>query len=536
MKKVLLFLLILTYFSFSQLPSSIKWWHLSQDAKDSLWSIYFVDSTKQIVSDSLNWQIAADTTQLKTKSASDGRYVYLKQLSATNPNGGGWFVLADSIYQEGGVAFNSSTTGKQWVRVDYRDDPSTVYLDWFGATPDSSADATVQIQSALDYNAKNVIGRGIYKISSSLKLNSARNIFGPLTIIQISSGKNGIENTSNLRLYNMIWENVTIKMGSGIVGNIGLDFTDVSNSVFFNVNVSADNVNEGFNIALRLRSINGCYRNDFFHSSFRTYPGVNSIAIYFDSTSATSGANSNKFYGGEVRADSGIGVYILSGDENVISGVRFEGNTKTAVKIVGDGSTSQGNYITNSRFEGVTNGIIFTPSSVGNAAYFNFYTSGATISVVDSSGERNIILEPMATAGSRFNFSRGAINLYGSGANISVSNPSFAIGAKFNSSNTYSNVGMKGNGRFGWGSGTLDWDVVLSRSTTGFVIIESGAIGGNNKLYVGESSSTPRLFYGVADPISTPPSGFFSNGSLYLRIDNDSTLYTYQNGTWVYIK
>jgi len=139
MKKTLLFLLILTSFSFSQLPSSIKWWHLSQDTKDSLWSIYFVDSTKQIVSDSLGWQIAADTTELKQKTASDGRYIYLKQLSASNPNGGGWFVWTDSAYIEGVIAFDPPIAGKQWVRVDYLKD-KRVNLKWAGGLGNSLTD------------------------------------------------------------------------------------------------------------------------------------------------------------------------------------------------------------------------------------------------------------------------------------------------------------------------------------------------------------------------------------------------------------
>jgi len=93
--------------------------------------------------------VAADTTELKQKTASDGRYVYLKQLSASNPNGGGWFVLADSSYPEGIIAFDTPTVGKQWVRVDYLKN-KYINIQWAGADNDSTTNDAPALFKALE--------------------------------------------------------------------------------------------------------------------------------------------------------------------------------------------------------------------------------------------------------------------------------------------------------------------------------------------------------------------------------------------------
>jgi len=177
MKKILLFLLILTSFSFSQLPSSIKWWHLAQDTKDSLWSIYFVDSTKQIVSDSLGWQIAADTTELKTKTASDGRYVYLKQLSATNPNGGGWFILKSGSYTPDGINIFSIGGDKYFIRLNYlANDNTTIKYSNYKWKVDTTLISTItELKKSIkdSLNQSNIIGTNQIKNNAitSIKIN-----------------------------------------------------------------------------------------------------------------------------------------------------------------------------------------------------------------------------------------------------------------------------------------------------------------------------------------------------------------------------
>ena len=92
--------------------------------------IYKKSEIRQLISDSLSSTYVADTTHLKQLSMSNGRYCYLKQLSSSTNVGGGWFVLADSAYPEGGIAFDAPETGKQWVRISYIKN-HIIYPQWF---------------------------------------------------------------------------------------------------------------------------------------------------------------------------------------------------------------------------------------------------------------------------------------------------------------------------------------------------------------------------------------------------------------------
>ena len=94
------------------------------------------------LSDSL---VAADTTALKLrKGASDGAMIYLAGLSATNANGGGWFIYGDSAYVENGiVAYDASTNGKQWIREEYLSAGNgKINMLWAGGRPNIDFDNT----------------------------------------------------------------------------------------------------------------------------------------------------------------------------------------------------------------------------------------------------------------------------------------------------------------------------------------------------------------------------------------------------------
>jgi len=68
MFKTIFFVLILYLTSFAQLfPSSVKWWHIAQDAKDSLWSVYYADTMATIT---------ADTAAVLREEIGDSLYIY----------------------------------------------------------------------------------------------------------------------------------------------------------------------------------------------------------------------------------------------------------------------------------------------------------------------------------------------------------------------------------------------------------------------------------------------------------------------------
>ena len=98
--------------------------------------------------------VADDTTDIKVLNLREGEFVYLKQLSNTNPNGGGWFVVADSAYLEnGGIAFDHPISGKQYVRVSYLNE-GIANVKFFGAIGDGSHDDTDNLLKAIKF--KNV--------------------------------------------------------------------------------------------------------------------------------------------------------------------------------------------------------------------------------------------------------------------------------------------------------------------------------------------------------------------------------------------
>jgi hypothetical protein len=106
--------------------------------------------------------IVPDTTKLKTTS---GNTAYLKTVVAGKEVGGGMFVKIDSTYPEGVVAFNHPTAGKQWVRLRFLEDKSTVHGSWLGWNGDSSsldarfAEASLHVSKL---KARLLLGAGVY--------------------------------------------------------------------------------------------------------------------------------------------------------------------------------------------------------------------------------------------------------------------------------------------------------------------------------------------------------------------------------------
>jgi len=149
----------------------IRWDMLEVEVQDSIRSVVR-DSLGTSVAETIQDSIAfpVDTTALKLLNMDEGRMAYLKQLSSANTNGGGWFVVKDSTYDEqyGGVAFSHPTSGLQWVRIEYLD--GAVNVLWFGALDDSSGSSTSAFISAK--NAATANGQEIYIPPGQYKLSS----------------------------------------------------------------------------------------------------------------------------------------------------------------------------------------------------------------------------------------------------------------------------------------------------------------------------------------------------------------------------
>jgi hypothetical protein len=88
-----------------------------------------------------------DTTTVDIVSGVNS--VYVKSLSSTNANGGGWLSLRDSAFAEGVKAYPHPTPGMQWVRDQYLQ-TKTIDVYWAGAiSGDATADHTA-IQLAVN--------------------------------------------------------------------------------------------------------------------------------------------------------------------------------------------------------------------------------------------------------------------------------------------------------------------------------------------------------------------------------------------------
>jgi len=60
-----------------------------------------------------------DTSSLKTMDVGDGAVMSLAGYTSSDPTGSGLYVVIDSTYSEGSIAFDHPTPGKQWASVDY---------------------------------------------------------------------------------------------------------------------------------------------------------------------------------------------------------------------------------------------------------------------------------------------------------------------------------------------------------------------------------------------------------------------------------
>jgi hypothetical protein len=142
----------------------------------------------------------------------EGKTAYLKQLSSTNTNGGGWWTAIDSAYSESYsiVATAHPTAGLQWARMSYHVRKSEIVVTWAGAKIDSTGhNSTTPIQRLLDFVSANdeiYFPDGIYNVDT-LNVNTSC-IFKLHTDAQIVSNLNNtrsivtVDSVENFEWYN----------------------------------------------------------------------------------------------------------------------------------------------------------------------------------------------------------------------------------------------------------------------------------------------------------------------------------------------
>lgn len=375
---------------------------------------------------------------------------------------------------------------------------------------------------------------------------------GDSIIIQSTAGENGLESIGTERLYSWALSDFCLGVAGNITGGSALYLQDVSNSIFRNVAVIAGSTSQGFLTGFHYYStsaLGGSYRNEAIGCRSRTAVSSSARAVLHDGDGITEAgtSNSNHWYGGEIRADTGIGWSVpLCGarrsDQNTCIAASFEGSTDIGAYINGDASSSQGNVVQSCRFEGVATAYQLDTGAVGNFVGFNLGTSGVG-TVRD--GSRNTYLEQGAVFGSAMeldatwvvakNINGSALAAFAvdqSGESTSSGNWAFAnkpFGA------THPTWGVRSGGsRVHFGTGSVDLlgasAVILNAgSATGTLRVERGTLELNGKAAVGLATG-PKLLTG-----SGTPEGVVSavRGSLFMRDDGGAatSLYVKESGS-----
>jgi hypothetical protein len=132
----------------------------------------FLVTTKQglrsDMSDTISFFFADDTTELQNMNIPEGRFVYLKQLSATYSYGGGFFYAGDSIHPEGfangGYAYDHGyNENLQLIRPEMLQ-KNQINVLWCGADPTGINESTEAYLRAR--KKRNIyFPGGLYKIS-----------------------------------------------------------------------------------------------------------------------------------------------------------------------------------------------------------------------------------------------------------------------------------------------------------------------------------------------------------------------------------
>ncbi len=313
---------------------------------------------------------------------------------------------------------------------------------------------------------------------------------GDKSVIRITTASaDGIRNGTGNRQFNYTFRDFRIGVDGAISGGTGIDLEDVSNSFFSNVKVIADDTSQGFRVGWRLFTSvgGGCFRNEFESCSVRTDVNASARGVLISGGSEQS-SNSHHIRGGEVRADSGIGVFIeRSGvtaagisTQNTIDQVSFEGTTATGVSIEGGSSVAQFNQVQLCRFEGPTAGISMDANTVANGTFMNFFSTGVTTPISDSGENFTFEPAPHTSVDSKFIVGRGHYEV----ANLrdtavpafsaplqNVAHPAFGTQV---AGDTNLRIEIRADGQVEWGPGDGASDVSLDRVAVGVLGFNAG--------------------------------------------------------------
>ena len=169
---------------YSSTDTSGGGWFIVRTSSESTGTNYFShpDPAKQWVrrdTDALEQGFVADTTALKLLFLGEGKTAYLKQLSSTNTNGGGWWVVLDSTYEEGIIQYNHLTSGLGWINQDVLIS-GEINVDLAGAVGDGATNDSAAIYNTIKLSSsvgmKTVFSGKTYFTAGAIDIDATNNI------------------------------------------------------------------------------------------------------------------------------------------------------------------------------------------------------------------------------------------------------------------------------------------------------------------------------------------------------------------------
>lgn len=359
----------------------------------------------------------------------------------------------------------------------------------FDADPTGTTDSTIALQNAMDAAAAARVPlelpSGTYLKNTELVIPNFLVMFCEGTaIIQntVGSIKGFTTNATGSTRYYISIKGIYVQCPAATSGTIGWDLTNVTDSNLSRFGCISDNGTDGFIIGVNLEALptGAAWRNQFTDIGVRTKTDASAIGLKAFGTGGNS-CNMLRMFGGYIKADSGVGAYIL-GDNNYLDAVNFESSATIGVDVA-DNVLSAGNTILGCRFEGTTTGIRFGTSAESNASIANFFTSGITTKVNDVGG-KNWSFSPSQLF--QFVISRGrfeAVNAVDGTKGLFLANAGSSTDICFDaraSGDTFPTWQTRKNGAVEWGSGSATIDVSMRRVAAGQLYLTSGAWSATN--------------------------------------------------------
>jgi len=283
----------------------------------------------------------------------------------------------------------------------------------FSARGNGIVNDTAAIQAAIDSltsaGGTVLFPVGTYKITAPLQLKAQRTVllgsgFGSV-IEQATAGQDGIVNGSGVRLFHCELRSLRVRCAAGVVGGVGLNFSNVSDSYIEHVDVTyaGSGTNSGFATGIKLHgtsALGGSFRNHFFNTKVLTTHGVSSVGVHSTATDDGYGGNSTVFWGGNVEARDGTAFYITNTGHFSIIGAAMEGGSQHAVKLYGPYT---GHVVAWNRFENSINGpnygIYIDAACTNNTIFGNKNSLGNNL--IDPASTYlygNVVIEPSLDA------------------------------------------------------------------------------------------------------------------------------------------